>query len=296
MDDLSLITLFCRVDDFCKAFKSECTQNLIAHDTSSKRWWTTRESGLCMSELITLAIMFHKSNYRTFKHFYLYYICDTLRAYFPGLVSYRQVNKLMKQVVFPLFAFQQSLQGDPTGIGFIDSTVLSVCHICRASNHKVFKKVARKGKTTTGWFYGLKLHLVINHQGEILTWMLSPGNVDDRGPVPALTAGLWGKLFGDRGYISKKLFDQLDKQGIQLITKLKARMKNMLMDVVDKALLLKRGVIESVNNKLKSQCQIEHHRHRSLPHFMINLLSGLAAYSLDPAKPSIKELFNNFIG
>ena len=296
MDELSLITLFCHIDDFCKEFETKCNQNLIEHDTQSKHWWTTRKSRLCASELITIAIVFHNSNYRTFKHFYLHCVCEQLQDHFPGLVSYKQINKLMKRILIPLFAFQHSLQGDSTGIGFIDSTVLSVCHICRASSHRVFKKVAKKGKTTTGWFYGLKLHLVINHKGEILSWMLSPGNVDDRSPVPALTNGLWGKLFGDRGYISKKLFELLHEQGVQLITKLKTRMKNMLMDTVDKTLLFKRGVIESVNNKLKSQCQIEHHRHRSIPHFMINLLSGLAAYSLNPIKPTIKEVFNNFIG
>ena len=155
MNELSLITLFCHIDDFCKEFETKCNQNLIEHDTQSKHWWTTRESKLCDSELITLAIVFHNSNF-----------------------------------------------------GFIDSTILSVCHVCRASGHRVFKKMAKKGKTT-GWFYGLKLHHVINHKGEILSWMFSLGNVDDRSPVPALTNGLWGKLFGDRGYISKKLFEQL---------------------------------------------------------------------------------------
>jgi hypothetical protein len=249
-----------------------------------------------MSELITLAIVFHQSNYRTFKHFYLHCACEQLHSYFPELVSYKQINKLMKRILIPLFAYQYSLQGAPTGIGFIDSTILSVCHIRRASSHRVFKGIAKKGKTTTGWFYGLKLHLVVNHRGEILTWMLSPGNVDDRNPVPALAKGLFGKLFGDRGYISKKLFEQLYEEGIQLVTRLKVRMKNMLMDPVDKALLFKRGIIESVNNKLKFQCQIEHHRNRSIPHFMINLLSGLVAYSLNPVKPTIKEVFNNFIG
>ncbi len=202
----------------------------------------------------------------------------------------------MKKILFPLFIFQQSLHGKPSGIGFIDSTVLSVCHICRASSHKVFQGIAKKGKTTTGWFYGFKLHLVINHAGEILAGVLSKGNMDDRTPVPALTKDIYGKIYGDRGYISKKLFEQLYDRGLQLITRLKARMKNMLMDSVDKALLYKRSLIETVINKLKTQCQIEHHRHRSPIHFMINLISGLAAYSLESNKPSFQGILNNFLG
>ena len=296
MDELSLIALFCHVDDFYNAFESEYNKKFLDQDTPSKRWWTTRESRLCPSELMTIALLFHKSNYRTFKHFYIQYVQSHLSALFPDLVSYKQLNKLMRRILFPLFVFQHSLRGNPTGIGFVDSTVLSVCHICRASGHKVFKRVAKKGKTTTGWFYGLKLHLVINHTGEILAWMLSAGNVDDRSPVPVLTKGMFGKIYGDRGYISKQLFEKLYEQGVQLVTRLRARMKNMLMDTVDKVLLFKRSLVETVINKLKTQCQIEHHRHRSLPHFMVNLLAGLAAYSLEQDKPTLRCELKNFVG
>ena len=208
MDELSLIELFCCIDDFCTTFTAEYSQQFLQHHTS-KRWWSTRESGLCLSEMMTLALLFHKSNYRTFKHFYEQYVLQHLHSYFPSLVSYKQINKLMKRILFPLFIFQHSLRGNPTGVGFVDSTVLSVCHICRASCRNVFKKIAKKGKTTTGWFYGLKLHLVINNRGEILAWILSSGNVDDRSPVPKLTKDMFGKLYGDRGYISKALFEKL---------------------------------------------------------------------------------------
>jgi len=170
-----------------------------------------------------------------------------------------------------------------TGISFIDSTPIKVCHCRRIHSHKVFEGVAKHGKNSTGWFYGFKLHLVINEMGEVLSFYLSPGNVDDR-----LCRDLWGKLFGDRGYISKELFELLYLQGIRLITRLKKNMKNVLIDIGDKLLLRKRAVIESVNGFLKNICQVEHTRHRSLVNFMVNLLAALAAYSFLPRKPSIR--------
>jgi len=117
--------------------------------------------------------------------------------------------------------------------------------------------------------------------------MLTPGNTDDRAPVPTLCAKLFGKLFGDRGYISTRLFQELYEKGIQIITKLRTNMKNRLIPMLDKILLLKRGLIESVHNKLKNCCQIEHHRHRSPWNFLVNLIGGLLAYTYDPKKPAL---------
>ncbi len=147
-----------------------------------------------------------------------------------------------------------------------------------------------------GWFYGFKLHLTINDRGEILSFCLTPANVDDRNPnvIHTLTKKLFGKLFGDRGYLSHKLWEQLFERDITLITKIRKNMKNKLMNVYDKLLLRKRAVIESVNDFLKNVCQIEHSRHRSPMNFMVNLIAGLAAYSFLEKKPSLhldKSLF-----
>ena len=138
-----------------------------------------------------------------------------------------------------------------------------------------------------GWFFGFKLHLVINDKGEIMAFKLTQATTDDREPVESLTKDLIGKLVGDRGYISQKLFDALFKKGLQLITKIKKNMKNKLLPLFDKLLLRKRAVIESVNDQLKNISQIEHSRHRSIDNFMVNLLSGIAAYALQPKKPSL---------
>jgi hypothetical protein len=174
-----------------------------------------------------------------------------------------------------------------TGIAFIDSTRLGVCHPKRAPAHRVFEASARWGKTTVGGFYGFKLHLVIHDEGELLAFKLTAGHVDDRVPVPALTRGLFGKLFGDKGYLSQLLFDELYERGVQLITRLGKRMKNKLIPRVDKLLRRKRALIESVNDPLKNLSPIEHTRPRSPTHFLVNLVAGLIAYPYQPKKPSL---------
>ena len=139
-----------------------------------------------------------------------------------------------------------------------------------------------------GWFYGFKLHLVINEQGELLAVQLTPGNVDDRAPVSKLTKGILGKLFGDKGYISSKLFAELWNRGLQLVTHICRNMHNKLMPLMDKILLRKRSLIETVNDQLKNIAQIEHTRHRSVTNFLVNLVSGLISYTFQPKKPSLR--------
>ena len=132
------------------------------------------------------------------------------------------------------------------------------------------------------WYFGLKLHLIINDKGELLAVTLTPGNTDDRKPVPQMVKQLTGKLFGDKGYVSQKLFTTLYQQGLTLIAKRRKNMTNQFMSVLDKVLLRKRAIIESVNDQLKNICQIEHTRHRNPINFLANLLGGLIAYSYHP--------------
>src|SRR5271156_1621639 len=289
-DILTLIAIFCDVDDFCKEFEPEWRKILIENQDTSligdkKR--RNRRTELSLSEAITIVTMFHKTRYRTFKDYYHRYVLAFLKPYFPKLLSYSRFVNLMKTCLFPLFVFSQGCLGECSGISFVDSTILTVCHARRINSHRVFKNMARRGKTSTGWFYGFKLHLIINDSGEILAYMLTAGNIDDRVPVPWLSTDVFGKLFGDKGYISQKLFLELYDKGIQIITRLKKNMKNKLMNIVDKILLRSRGIIESVNNKLKADCQIEHHRHRSPWNFLVNLVSGIVAYAYDSCKPTI---------
>jgi len=162
-----------------------------------------------------------------------------------------------------------------------------VCDNHRIATHKVFAGLAARGKTSMGWFYGFKLHLIVNDEGELLAFRLTPGNVDDRQPVVKLTAGLYGPLFGDRGYISQALHDVLLRHGLELLTKIRRHMTNRLLRLWDKLLLRKRALIETVNDQLKNISHIEHTRHRSVTGFMVNLVAGLVAYSYRPKKPSL---------
>ena len=178
-------------------------------------------------------------------------------------------------------------RGQDTGLAFIDATSLVVCHKRRIHSHKVFKHVARRGKTSMGWFYGFKLHLVVNDQGELLAFRITPSNADDREPVPELTRGLTGKLIGDRGYISHRLFHELWERGLQLVTKIRKNMRNKLMPMVDKLLLRKRAIIETINDQIKNIQQVEHTRHRSVTNAMVNVLAASVAYTHQPCKPSL---------
>ncbi len=282
--------IFVSVDDFCIEFEKPIQQTLIADDSGIKR--RNRKAGLCDSEIIALLISFHSGGFSNFKFFYTQYACVHLKEEFPGLVSYNRFIELSQRcaVAFMLF-LHYCCRGECTGISFVDSTVLRVCHNKRIKRNKTFKDVATVGKSSMGWFYGFKLHLVINDKGEILSFYLSKANVDDRNAkaITKLTSQLFGKLFGDKGYISKALTDMLFGNGIQLITAVRRNMKSKALSNEEKLLLRKRSVIETVNDELKNICHAEHTRHRSLNGFLLNLMSAIAAYSFFPKKPSIKK-------
>ena len=169
----------------------------------------------------------------------------------------------------------------------MDATAIKVCHNKRIPRHKVFAGIAARGKTTMGWFYGFKLHLIVNDRGEILACQLTPGNIDDRKPLLYLAKTLFGKLFGDKGYISQPLFDQLLAQGLELITPRRKNMQKRLMPPEDKLLLRKRSIIETINDQLKNISQIEPTRHRSIANSLVNLVCGLIAYCCQEKKPSL---------
>ena len=282
----SLVEIFCHVDDFCQVFLPILEKKLISSGLQTRK----RERSLTMSEIMTILIVFHQSHYRNFKAYYLEYVLPHLRGEFPGLVSYTRFVDFMPSALIPLCAyFKTTCLGDCTGISFIDSTSLDVCLNQRIASHKVFAGLAARGKTSTGCFFGFKLHLVINDRGELLNVTLTPANVDDRKPVPKLVRNLFGKVFGDKGYISQPLQELLRQTvGVFFITKLKSNSKNRLpMTWVDRILLRRRAIVETVIDQLKNISQIEHSRHRSVSNFMVNLVCGLIAYAHQPKKPSL---------
>jgi hypothetical protein len=281
----SLLELFCDVDDFCQAFLPIWSQRLLSSGVQQRQ----RSRSLTVSEIMTILITFHQSHYRDFKAYYHEQVVKYWYCEFPGLVSYNRFVEYIPSALVPLIVYLRTCcLGHCSGISFVDSTSLDVCLNQRIHSHKVFAGLAERGKTSTGWFFGFKLHLVVNDQGELLQFCITPGNVDDRKPVPRLAKKLFGKLFGDKGYLSQKLAQDLYQLfNLQLITKLRSNMKNQLMLWTDRMLLRKRAIIETIIDQLKNISQIEHSRHRSVSNFFVNVLCGLIAYCRRPSKPSL---------
>ena len=279
------VAVFCDVDDFCKEYERYCMHSLMM-----EKQRIIPKTRMALSEIMTILIMYHLSGYRTFKWYYTKYVMVYQKKNYPDLVSYNRFVEIMKYALVPLVLYiVRARFVKCSGISFVDSTPIKVCDNHRIRTNHVFSEYAKMGKSSMGWFYGFKLHLIINEQGEILSFCLTSGNVDDRNEkvMDSLTKEIFGKLFADRGYISQKLFENLLKKDITLITRAKKNMKNKLMDYYDRLMLRKRTVIESVNDFLKNICNIEHSRHRSITNFLVNLVSALAAYSFLPKKPSI---------
>lgn len=282
---MELVALFYLIDEFCKEFEPTFHAHLLASGEISR----IKPSSLSLSEILTIMIWFHSSNHKTFKQYYTDYVRVYLCSEFPQLVSYNRFVELMEETSIPLYTLLTSLLGESTLANFIDSTKVVVCDNHRIQRNKVFQGIAARGKSSMGWFYGFKLHLVVNDRGDLTSVMLTPGNVADSNTRLGvkLCQHLHGKLYGDRGYISKELFEALWQQGTHLVTGIRKNMKNRLLPLWDKLMLRKRNLIETINDQLKNSNQIEHTRHRSPKNFLTNLLAGLISYQLQPKKPSL---------
>ena len=209
---------------------------------------------------------------------------------FSYLVHYDRFVALIKLAFPALVCLLKTLEGAVTEYLFIDATPMAVCHNLRERRHKVFKGLAKKGRTSTGWFFGFKLHFIFNTHGEIVRMQITGGNVNDRSPVMNLMRDISAKLIGDKGYISKKLSAELFEQKATLITKITKKMKNCLMDVTDKMMLMKRSFIETIFSSIKLLGTLIHHRHRSPVNAFTHLFAGLISYQIRTDKPSLDQL------
>jgi hypothetical protein len=271
---MDLLKLFCDVDDFVKGLeKGNCSKISYTSKPPSDRPKVSKRR-MALSEIMTILIAYHSSNFKNFKSFYFSLLMGT-RKDFPNLLSYTRFLDWVPYCLIPLAHYLNSRKGEVTGINFIDSTKIQVCKNMRINRNKTFSGIASRGKSTMGWFFGFKLHIVGNDRGELLAFHLSKGNLDDRAPVKTLCKNLKGKLFGDKGYLSAKLFAELWHQGLQLITGIRDNMKNKFLPIQDKILLRKRFVIETINDQLKNISDVEHSRHRSPINFLVNIICGL---------------------
>ena len=275
---MDIIALFCERDDFFVAYEkwmeTQCLPEAPPRETRG------RPRRLHPSEVMPILIAFHHSNYRTFKHFYQKHVCVYWCKAFPHRVSYSRFVQLKKEVLTLLRLYLATPLGACSGISFVDSTRVRVCDNKRISAHRVFTGQAERSKTSMGWFYGFKLHWVVNDKGEVLDVALPPGNVDARQPLGKFAERLHGSLYGDRGYISKDLREALREPGVALVYKVRKNMKLLELSVFDAVFLKKRMLIESVFRELKTQTQVEHSGHRSFENFQVNVFSALVAYQL----------------
>jgi hypothetical protein len=260
MNALQLIRIFCQIDDFCKAFEKYSPNKLLTGLSKGKRG---PACGLALSEIMTILICFQSSKYRDFKNFYKGFLLTYYKCYFPHTPCYERFVALMQRAIFPLTLFAKVNTGKRTGIYYIDASCLPVCHVKRSNKHKTFDAIAQYGHTSVGWFFGLKLHIVINDQGELIAFKVTPGHYHDSKKAPSLLKSLQGLAFGDKGYLGKRIFEQLSAKGLKLITRKRKNMKEKDdLSQYEKKLLNQRGIVETVIGHLKHCYQIWHTRHR----------------------------------
>ena len=284
-----LTAIFCQIDDFCKEFDTHAQHKLLTGPQINKRG---PKSQFHLSELMAILVMFHQVRYRDFKTFYTGFVLKHWQNYFPHLPSYTHFISIMGRAIFPMTLFTQIHSGKRTGIYYIDSSCLPVCHLKRSRRHKTFRDIAQYGRTSVGWFFGLKLHLVINTRGELMAFKITRGNRNDSRETVPLLKSLQGLAFGDKGYISKKIFDELFANGLKLITRKRKNMKQEVLSKYEQQLLNQRGTIETVIGHLKYHYQIWHTRHRSILNAMTHLISALAIYSIEPLQISAIKMLS----
>lgn len=287
INELKVIKLFCELDDFCSEFDKKLAERAI--EIKSAQWVNRPE--ITMSEMICIEILYHHSGYKCFQYYYEQEVeKGYLKSYFPCAPGYNRFVQLKpRMLLYLVFYINLCRIGQLCGIYYADSTKLGVCNNRRIHSNKVFSGKATRGKTSTGWFYGFKLFLVINAFGEIMNAFFTPANVADNNftIMLKLFSKLKGWAFADKGFINQKAVEELLSKGLHLVTGIRQNMKNKLMLMEQKLLLKKRGVIESVNDILKTVCDIEHTRHRSPINALVNLYAGLCSYTWLDRLPSI---------
>jgi Transposase DDE domain len=286
--DTKLIEIFCDIDDFVIACEKLAATTKVIGQPSLH---AVNKPSITYSEMLCIEIVYHLSGYKCFQYYYEDAVeKGALKDYFPNAPSYSRFIQLKPRIITLIVLYLQCCRlGSLCGLYYADSTSLSVCNNRRIHSHKVFKSQASRAKTSTGWFYGFKLFLVVNAFGEIVKVSFTTANVADNNLQQMLKIfnKLQGLVFADKGFINQNATQELLQKGLHLITGIRANMKNKLMLLSHKMLLKKRGMIESVNDILKTVCDLEHTRHRSPINALINVFAALCAYTFLQRLPSI---------
>jgi len=280
--------IYVEVDDIIKENQEIILESMRHMKLIGRNYPTS----LTLSEVVTIQIYYHYSGYKCFKSYYLNHVCYELKRDFPDLVSYQQFVKLIPRALVALLVVlkEQMKQSRRSGIYYGDSYPIPACHPKRVHQHKTMKGMASWGKTSVGWFYGLKCHIVVNQFGELVNCTLTTGSTADNNlrVLFRLTNDLMGYFFGDKGYLlneDKRIF--LEKDGLlKFRTKVRKNMEKQQLELEPKLWLKKRGIVESVIDIHKEHMDVAHTRHRSPTNALVNIFAGLVAYNFRQRKPS----------
>lgn len=259
-------TIFSLVDDFCKAY-----EDWVKHKLLSSGKQRNRGGKLSLSEEISIIIFYHFSEFKHLKIFYRHFGTDG--KWFKNPPCYDRFIQIIPSLFLPIVIMMHYLSGRKTGIYYVDSTHFSVCKNIRISSDKTFKGLASRGHSSIDWFYGFKLHMIINDKSEIIAIKITKGNTDDRKAFEemAIRQNLKGKCYADKGYLSKDLFTRLFHKGLILITGIKRNMKNYLIPILDKLYHRKRFIIETIFGYIKEHFNVRPNKHRSPTNFCFTI-------------------------
>ena len=287
-DEYQLLQLYIFVDDACLLMRAWATQHWVAEGIPSKP--ARRVPKISESEIMTILIFYHYSGYKCFEYYYKSLVLNDLKTYFPTAPSYHYFLALIERVSLPMMILAKLTcqQAEKTGLYYLDAKALPVCDGLREKQHKVFRESASKGKASKGWFFGFKLHLLVNHKGQIVDFEVTTGKVadNDKNLLIKLLDNLKGTLFGDKGYFTT-LWQDFYEAGLKIVTKVKKNMKNKLMTLEERLLLKKRPMIEAIFDILTSVFDLEHTRHRKPQNACVHILASLVAYQFYPDKPAV---------
>jgi hypothetical protein len=285
-----LVEQFCVFDDFVSAVHAQIAGRLLSNGESERR--RGPPAGLVDSEIMTILIMYHESRFKNFKIFYNVMILKLFRTCFPYAPCYERFLTLTKSVLPLLTLFLAGMQSTKTGVYYVDSTPLPVCHNKRISKHRVFQGLAARGRTSVGWFFGFKAHFIFNDLRQVVAVKITPGNVNDTVPLPELSNNLSGKIFGDKGYVSKKVAKILSERGLFLLTRPKKNMTPLPISIHDEILLKGRSIAETIIGHIKEFSSLRLPKHRSVPNAFTHIIAAIVAYQFQPLTLSRKRIAN----
>ena len=254
----TLYHIFDQIDNLLKTMSASLKRKLL----SDLRPKGGRPSGLSLQAILAFGIFRFATGVKDVKHYHRKLLSSYSKE-LGRIPNYGNFNALMNQatpyVIFLLQWICYCHQSAGGGLYFMDSTPMKVCENKRIFDHKVCEDMAQRGKSSMGWFFGFKLHVVCDSLGRLVSLLITPGNTDDRKFALKLLKGLRGLCVADAGYVSKKLMQELYQQGLLLLTDVRNSMKRLMSETQHGLLKLRQrieGVFSCLKHRLKAEASI----------------------------------------